>query len=60
MVTKTNEKRLLTVNEAAERLSLSPDTIRKWLRNGQIKGVKISRIWRVSEEDLYEIMKEGR
>lgn len=59
IVEKTSKK-LLTVNEAAERLSLSPDTIRKWLRNGQIKGVKISRIWRVSEEDLYEIMKEGR
>jgi len=54
------EKRLLTVNEAAERLALSPDTIRKWLRSGQIKGVKISRIWRVSEKDLIEIMKEGR
>lgn len=54
------EKRLLTVNEAAERLALSPDTIRKWLRSGQIKGVKISRIWRVYENDIEEIVKEGR
>lgn len=54
------KKRLLTVNEAAERLALSPDTIRKWLRSGQIEGVKISRIWRVYENDIEEIIKEGR
>lgn len=54
------KKRLLTVNEAAERLALSPDTIRKWLRSGQIEGVKVSRIWRVYEQDIEEIVKEGR
>lgn len=59
IVEKTSKK-LLTVNEAAERLALSPDTIRKWLRSGQIEGVKISRIWRVYENDIEEIIKEGR
>lgn len=54
------ETRLITVNDAAERLSLTPDTIRKWLRSGQLKGVKVSRVWRVQESDIETIMKEGR
>ncbi len=59
MVTK-EETRLITVNEAADRLALSDDTIRKWLRSGRLKGVKVSRVWRVYEEDVAKIEREGR
>lgn len=59
MVTKEKE-RLIKVKEAAKRLKLSDDTIRKWLRSGQLKGVKVSRVWRVYEEDVEAIEREGR
>jgi excisionase family DNA binding protein len=32
--------RLLTPEEAAEILAVSPKSIRKWLRQGKLKGVK--------------------
>lgn len=61
MITKEEtETRLITVKEAAHRLSLSGDTIRKWLRSGRLKGVKVSRVWRVYEEDVQKIESEGR
>ena len=33
---------LLKVGEAAEKLSVSKDTIRGWLRQGKLKGLKIN------------------
>jgi excisionase family DNA binding protein len=31
--------RMLTVEQAAERLQAHPQTVRKWLRDGKLKGV---------------------
>lgn len=42
----------LTVNEAARRLSVTPYTLREWLKSGKIHGVQISRRWRVPEREL--------
>jgi excisionase family DNA binding protein len=33
------DERLLTVKEVAERLRANPQTIRRWLREGKLKGV---------------------
>lgn len=33
------EERMYTVKEAAERLKANPETIRRWLRDGRLKGV---------------------
>lgn len=47
--------RLLTVHEAAERLRLNPETIRRWLRDGRLSGVWLGSDkagWRISEQDL--------
>lgn len=32
-------ERMLTVQEVAERLRASPDTVRRWLREGRLRGV---------------------
>ena len=37
----------LTVEECAERLKLTPYTIREKLKKGEIKGIKMGRIWRI-------------
>lgn len=54
------EDRLLTVPEAAERLRVSEWSIRRWLRSGRLKGVRIggSRAgWRVRESELEAFLK---
>lgn len=44
---------LLTAEEAADMLRLSSYTVRKLLREGEIKGVKVGkRQWRVKREEL--------
>lgn len=44
--------KLLTPEEAAEKLGVMPETIREWLRSGKIKGRKAGRLWRIPEADL--------
>jgi excisionase family DNA binding protein len=43
---------LLTPDQVAERLHLSPLTVVDWLRQGKLRGVKLSKHWRVREADL--------
>lgn len=43
---------LLTVEEAAHALRIDEDTVRNWLRTGQISGYKLGRSWRISRSDL--------
>ncbi|MBE3582466.1 MAG: helix-turn-helix domain-containing protein [Thermoanaerobacteraceae bacterium] len=44
--------RLLTPEEAAEILAVSPKSVREWLRQGKLKGVKAGRLWRIRKCDL--------
>ena len=47
--------RLLTVPEVAERLRLNPETIRRMLRDGRLRGFRIGADnagWRISERDV--------
>lgn len=43
---------LLTPEEAAKILSVSPATIREWIRTGKLQARKAGRLWRVRERDL--------
>lgn len=54
------DTKLLTPEEAAERLNVSPVTIRKWLRAGKLRGVKVSVLWRVKESDLNDFIENRR
>lgn len=51
------QERLLTPEEAAERLAMKPRTIREWLRSGKLPGVKAGIKWRVRESDLNDYIK---
>jgi excisionase family DNA binding protein len=44
--------KLLTPEEVAQALRLDDETIRIWLREGKLKGIKVGRVWRISEEEL--------
>ncbi len=43
---------LLTPEEVASRLKLTPRTIYVWLRKGRLRGVKLGRVWRIKPADL--------
>ena len=43
---------LLSIEESAEKLGLHPETLRKWLREKRISGVKVGRKWKLQEADL--------
>jgi len=44
--------KLYAVEEVAEMLSVGEPTIRRYLRQGRLKGKKLAKRWYVSEESL--------
>src|SRR5262245_4123655 len=53
------DERLLSPDDAAERLGVAPKTVRSWLRTGKVRGVRAGRLWRVRAEDLPGRRAEG-
>ena len=45
---------LLTVEQAAQRLQLTPYTVRAQLRQGKLRGIRRGRVWRIEESALLE------
>ena len=50
--------RLYTVEEVSKILNVGANTIRIWLNNGTLKGIKVGRYWRVKESQLEEFTKD--
>lgn len=48
----------LTVNEVAGLLRVTPETVREWLRGGELRGLNLGGRWRVLREDLQEFIKD--
>jgi excisionase family DNA binding protein len=49
---------LFTVEELSEILDIQETTIRKYLRDGKLKGRKLARRWYVSEENLQDFFRQ--
>lgn len=51
----------LTVEEAAKQLKVHEQTVRRWLRAGQLDGTTISRRagWRIRESEIVRFLTEG-
>ncbi len=54
------DTRYLTPAQVAERLQVTEFTVYKWLRAGELRSVKLGRLWRISEGDLAEFLGERR
>ncbi|MDQ3812350.1 MAG: helix-turn-helix domain-containing protein [Armatimonadota bacterium] len=48
-------ERFLTVPEAAQVLRVNNDTIRRYLRDKRLRGVKVGKDWRIPEAALREL-----
>ena len=52
---------LLTVAQVAARLKVNPETVRRWLRAGQLRGILLGDRagWRISESELATFLQQG-
>lgn len=50
---------MITVEQAAERLQVKPNTIRTWIKEGRIPGRKIGRVYRIPEQALDKLTSEA-
>lgn len=48
-----------TADELAEYLKVSPQTVRAWIRAGQVHAVKLGRAWRVPVDEVRRVATEG-
>lgn len=55
----TIEPDLLTINDVATHLSISPKAIREWEYAGKIAAVRLGRLVRIPRTELNRIMTEG-
>jgi excisionase family DNA binding protein len=51
---------MLTLQEAAAQLGLSPSTLRVQIRNGKLRARKIGRDWHVSEREAERYRAESK
>lgn len=45
-----------TPEEAAARLKIARRTVYQWLREGRIRGTKLSNLWRIPESELNRLL----
>lgn len=48
-------KETYSPNEFAQRTGVTVGTVRRWLRNGELRGTKISRTWLIPHAELERI-----
>ena len=53
------DEKLFTVNETAAYLSLSSQTIRRWINSGKLNAVKIGKEFRIRLSELNEFLNQG-
>jgi excisionase family DNA binding protein len=56
-------ERVLTVPEVAERLRINVETVRRWLRTGRIKGVRLGGTragYRIAESEVARLLTGGQ
>ena len=46
----------VTVSEIARRLSMSPQTVRTWIEEGMLRGIRVRKVWRVRREDFEQLL----
>jgi len=49
---------ILTVDEAAAYAKIAPKTVRRWLKGGQLPGLRVGRHWRVEKRALLRFLRE--
>jgi excisionase family DNA binding protein len=53
-----NTDEIFTVEEGAASARIAPKTLRKWLKSGQLPGLRAGRHWRVQKSALQRFLRE--
>ncbi len=53
-------KQYFTVEDIAEQLGVSVDTVRNWIKQGKLDAYKVGRDYRISREQFEKFMEERR
>lgn len=53
-------EKLLTVAQVAEAIQVSHETVRIWIRNGELEAVDIGNEYRISKDDLNDFLKRRK
>jgi excisionase family DNA binding protein len=53
------DERYFSPDDVAHKLNVKPLTVRRWLKGGKLKGLKVGRLWRVRESELEAFLKGG-
>lgn len=59
MAVLKEDRQLYTVPEAMELTGLGRSTLYKYLREGKLKGVRMGKVWRISDAALRKFSREG-
>jgi excisionase family DNA binding protein len=46
----------LTIEQAAERLQMNKEVLRRWVRDGRVPAVKLGRHWRLTESTIDRVL----
>lgn len=55
-----NADELLTVKEVADRVKVHPETVRGWIRDGELEAVDIGGEYRIYQSDLDTFLKSRK
>ena len=50
----------LTVSKVAKRLKLHPETIARYIRQGELPALKFGRVWRMERKEVDKFTKETK
>lgn len=53
-------ERMLKPRVVAEQLEVTPRTVVRWINVGELKGVKVGRVWRIPETELKAYIRRRR
>jgi excisionase family DNA binding protein len=62
MSVEQKEEKYLTVDEVADELRVTDETVRRWLRAGQIVGLNFGRKagWRIDRADFEDFVRKSK
>ncbi len=52
--------KMLSVEEVAKELAVNPETVRVWIRSGELVALSIGRGYRISRTDLDDFIRRRR
>jgi excisionase family DNA binding protein len=53
------EEKLLTASDVAKKYNFTSDAVRKWIKEGKLKAIRVGSRWRIPEESLQQFLQNS-